>query len=119
MTRLPWRRPRGIHQITKGLGTLDREVFEAIADSPTPLLDTLMPPLTRAADHSKLWFAIAAALAVSGNPRATRGATRGVVTLGVTSLVTNQIAKRMWVRPRPLRTSVPLPRQIRHFPTSN
>jgi undecaprenyl-diphosphatase len=119
MNRWPWQRARGIRQITQGLGTLDREVFEAIADSPTPLLDTLMPPLTRAADHSKLWFAIAAALAASGKPRATRGAARGVVTLGVTSMFTNQLAKRIWKRPRPLRNSVPLPRQIRRFPTSN
>ena len=78
-----------------------------------------MPPLTRAADHSKLWLAIAAALAASGNPRASRGAIRGVATLGVTSLLTNQFAKRLWKRPRPSRTSVPLARQIRHFPTSN
>jgi diacylglycerol kinase family enzyme/membrane-associated phospholipid phosphatase len=119
MYRMPWQRPRGIRQITQGLGTLDREVFDAIADSPTPLLDTLMPPLTRAADHSKLWLAIAAAMAASGNPRAVRGGLRGVVTLGVTSLVTNQVAKRLWKRPRPLRTAVPLPRQIRRFPTSN
>ncbi|OBF16344.1 bifunctional phosphatase PAP2/diacylglycerol kinase family protein [Mycobacterium sp. ACS4331] len=116
---LPWQRNRGIRQITQGLGTLDREVFEAIADSPTPLLDTVMPPLTRAADHSKLWFAIAAILLASGNPGARRGAARGVVTLAVTSLVTNQVAKRLWKRPRPSRTSVPLPRQIKRFPTSN
>lgn len=119
MNLRPWQRTRGIHQITQGLGTLDREVFEAIADSPTPLLDTLMPPLTRAADHSKLWFAVAAALAASGKPKASRGAARGIVTLGFTSLFTNQLAKRVWTRPRPVRTSVPLPRQIRRFPTSN
>jgi diacylglycerol kinase family enzyme/membrane-associated phospholipid phosphatase len=119
MTRLPWQRARGLSQITQGLGTLDREVFEAIAESPTPLLDTVMPPLTRAADHSKLWLVIAAALAASGKPRASRGAIRGVASLGVTSLLTNQFAKRLWKRPRPSRTSVPLARQIRHFPTSN
>ncbi|HEX5142859.1 MAG TPA: diacylglycerol kinase family protein [Mycobacterium sp.] len=119
MNRLPWQRPQGIRQITRGLGTLDREVFEAIADSETPLLDKLMPPLTRAADHSKLWFALAVALAASGNPKASRGAVRGVLTLGVTSLVTNQLAKRLWKRPRPSRNSVPLPRRIRQFPTSN
>ncbi|MGB3483790.1 MAG: diacylglycerol kinase family protein [Mycobacterium sp.] len=119
MNRWPWQRTRGIRQITQGLGTLDREVFEAIANSPTPLLDTLMPPLTRAADHSKLWFVIAAALTASGNPKATRGAARGIATLGVTSLFTNQMAKRVWKRPRPVRTSVPLPRQIRRFPTSS
>ncbi len=119
MTRWPWQRDRGFRQITQGLGSLDREVFEAIAESPTPLLDTVMPPLTRAADHSKIWFLIAAALAVSGNPRASRGAARGAATLAVTSLVTNQVAKRIWVRPRPNRLSVPLPRRIRRFPTSN
>ena len=59
------RRHRGIQQIGQGLGTLDREIFEAIAESPSPLLDSTMPRLTRAADHSKLWFAIAAALAAT------------------------------------------------------
>ncbi|CAJ1586191.1 bifunctional phosphatase PAP2/diacylglycerol kinase family protein [[Mycobacterium] wendilense] len=116
---LPWQRARGLQRITQGMGTLDREVFDAIANSPTPLLDTVMPPLTRAADHSKLWLAIAAALVASGRPNAQRAATRGVVTLAVTSLVTNQVAKRVWRRDRPSRTSVPLPRQIKRFPTSN
>jgi hypothetical protein len=55
MSVLPIRRHRGIRQIGAGLGTLDREVFEAIAESPSPLLDATMPRLTRAADHSKLW----------------------------------------------------------------
>jgi diacylglycerol kinase family enzyme/membrane-associated phospholipid phosphatase len=119
MSLRPWHRNRGFRQITHGLGTLDREVFEAIAESDTPLLDSVMPPLTRAADHSKLWFAIAAALIASGRPAMQRGAARGVLTLGVTSLLTNQLAKRVWKRPRPIRTSVPLARQIRHFPTSN
>ena len=54
------RRRRGIQQIGRGLGTLDREIFEAIAESPSPLIDSVMPRLTSAADHSKLWFAIAA-----------------------------------------------------------
>ncbi|CAN5364150.1 bifunctional phosphatase PAP2/diacylglycerol kinase family protein [soil metagenome] len=94
-------------------------MFAAIAESDTPLLDSVMPPLTRAADHSKLWFAIAAALAASGSPAVQRGAARGVLTLAATSLLTNQLAKRVWKRPRPSRTAVPLARQIRHFPTSN
>jgi diacylglycerol kinase family enzyme/membrane-associated phospholipid phosphatase len=113
------RRRRGVQQIGEGLGTLDREVFDAIAESPSPLLDAVMPRLTRAADHSKLWFAIAAALAAFGGPSAKRGATRGVVSLGLTSLVTNQVAKRVWRRPRPSRVLVPLARQTRRTPTSN
>lgn len=119
MQLLPVRRHRGIRQIGAGLGTLDREVFEAIAESPSPLIDAVMPRLTRAADHSKLWFVIAAALGAFGTASAKRGATRGVVSLGVTSLLTNQIAKRIWKRPRPSRLLVPLARQTRRTPTSN
>ena len=119
MNLLPIRRHRGIRQIGEGLGTLDREVFEAIAESPSPLLDSLMPRLTRAADHSKLWFAIAAALAATRHRASRRGAARGVMTLGVTSLLTNQVAKQVWKRPRPNRLMVPLARQSRRVPTSN
>lgn len=119
MNLLPIRRHRGIRQIGQGLGTLDREVFEAIADSPSPLLDALMPRLTRAADYSKLWLAIAAVLAAVGGPSVKRGATRGVASLAVTSLLTNQAAKRVWKRPRPNWGLVPLARRGRRTPTSN
>jgi hypothetical protein len=50
------RASRGLRQITEGLGTLDAEVFGAIANSRSPLLDTTMPALSRAADHAKLWL---------------------------------------------------------------
>jgi len=119
MNRWPRRRSRSINQITRGLGSLDRELFEAIAETPTPLLDTVMPPLTRAADHSKLWFVIAAGLFATGRKSAQRGAIRGVVTLGATSLFTNQGAKRIRQRPRPGYESVPLIRRVRRRPTSN
>ncbi|BBZ46172.1 bifunctional phosphatase PAP2/diacylglycerol kinase family protein [Mycobacterium parmense] len=119
MNKLPRRRARGIKQVTRGLGTLDRELFDAIAETPTPLLDTVMPPLTRAADHSKLWFAIAAGLLAAGSPGAQRGAVRGVATLGVTSLLTNQVAKRTRRRPRPPYDSVPVVRRVRRRPKSN
>ena len=119
MTPRTLRQGQGIRQITSGLGTLDREVFEAVADSPSVLLDKAMPLLTRAADHSKLWFAIAAGLAATGSPSARRGAARGVATLAVTSLVTNQFAKRLWRRSRPNRSLVPLVRRARRMPTSN
>ncbi|MGW0161397.1 diacylglycerol kinase family protein [Mycobacterium sp. NPDC003323] len=102
-----------------GLGTLDRRIFDAVAESDSPLLDSVMPRLTSAADHSKLWFAIAAALTATGSPSMRRGAARGVLTLAVTSLLTNQGAKRIWKRPRPNHTGVPLIRRSRRMPTSN
>jgi undecaprenyl-diphosphatase len=108
-----------LRAIGRGLGTLDREVFEAVAESPSPLLDSVMPRLTRAADHSKLWFAIAAGLGAVGTASVRRGAARGVVSLAVTSLVTNQVAKRIWRRPRPDHSLIPLPRRSRRMPTSH
>ena len=65
---------RGLRQIAEGLGALDAEVFQAVANSSSPLLDTTMPALTRAADHAKLWLAIAAGLAMSGSRSAARSA---------------------------------------------
>jgi diacylglycerol kinase family enzyme/membrane-associated phospholipid phosphatase len=115
----PTRRHRGIRQIGRGLGTLDREVFEAVAESPSPLIDATMPRLTRAADHSKLWFAIAAGMFATGRPAVRRAALRGVLSLAVTSLVTNQGAKRIWKRARPSTSLVPLVRLPRRLPTSN
>jgi hypothetical protein len=90
-----------LRQITEGLGALDAEVFEAVANARSPLRDTTMPALTRAADHAKLWLAIAAAMATSSNRSARRGAGRGVVSLAATSVITNQLAKRLWRRERP------------------
>ncbi len=113
------RRRRGIRQITQGLGTIDEEVFEAIANSPSQLLDITMPALTRAADYSRLWFAIAAALLASGRPSLQRGAVRGVASLALTSLVTNQVAKRLRRRARPSYLLVPIARRARRLPTSN
>ena len=113
------RTSRGVRQITQGLGTLDAEVFQAIADSQSPLLDKTMPALSRAADHAKLWLAVAAAMAMSDNRSAQRGAGRGVVSLAVTSLITNQVAKRVWRRQRPRYEVVPLLRRLQKYPTSH
>jgi hypothetical protein len=41
------RMTRGLRNVTEGLGAFDAEVFEAVANSPSPLLDTTMPALTR------------------------------------------------------------------------
>jgi diacylglycerol kinase family enzyme/membrane-associated phospholipid phosphatase len=110
---------RGTPPTTTGLGSLDRALFDAVATSSTPFLDKAMPPLTSAANHSKLWLAIAVGLWLSGKPSAQRGAARGVMSLAVSSLVTNQGAKRLWPRARPAMDAVPVLRRLVHRPTSN
>lgn len=117
---MPFRRRRsGLHRITEGLGELDAEVFEAIAHSPSRLLDATMPALTRAADHSKLWLALAAVMAATGRPTVRRAAARGVASLAITSLVTNQLVKRIRPRARPNVMLVPLLRRAHRLPRSN
>lgn len=71
--------------------------------------------LTLAANHGKLWFAVAAVLVALGRPRA---ATRGLASLGLASLVANLVGKRLVGGERPARTSIPLARRLERSPTS-
>ena len=49
---------------------VDTAVYAAVAGTETPRLDVAMRRLSRAADHSKLWFGAAAGLALLGGPAA-------------------------------------------------
>lgn len=82
---------------------VDAAVYGAIAASDTPSLDIAMRRLSRAADHSKLWFATAATLALLGGPAGRLAARRGLVSLGVASGFTNLLAKPLTARQRPAR----------------
>ena len=59
------------------LGAVDRATYRAIAETPTPSLDDPIRRLSNAANNSRLWLGIAAALAVLGGRRGRRGRTRG------------------------------------------
>ena len=41
------------------LDQIDQAVYRAIAATPSPSLDLVLSRLSSAADHSKLWFAVA------------------------------------------------------------
>jgi len=105
---------------------LDRAVYGAIADTPTPALDRALRRLTRAADHSKLSLAAAGALAVAGGPTGRRAAAQGLASLAVTSIVVNaglKVATRRR-RPDPAEHAVPEARQVlmpvsRSFPSGH
>lgn len=108
---------RAPRTLRRGLSELDGRLFDAVADSPSPLLDLTMRPLSAAADHSVLWMAVAAGMS-TGGLSLRRGAVRGLLTLGVTSLVVNQGLKRIYPRARPAFDGVPVKR-ARRQPTSN
>jgi membrane-associated phospholipid phosphatase len=82
---------------------VDAAVYAAIAAAETPSLDVAMRGLSRAADHSKLWFATAAALALFGGPGGRLAARRGLVSLGIASGFANLVAKPLSSRRRPAR----------------
>lgn len=119
----PRRNPRriraGAASAREQIHALDAAVFSAVASTPSPILDRWMPRLTNAADHSVLWLVIAGGMYLTGRSRARRGALRGVVTLGATSLIANQLAKRLHHRQRPIRDLIPLLRLSRRAPLSS
>ncbi len=82
---------------------VDTAVYAAIAASDTPSLDVAMRGLSRAADHSKLWFATAAALVLLGGPSGRLAARKGLVSLGIASGFANLVAKPLTARRRPTR----------------
>ena len=93
---------------------LDLAVYAAISATPTPTLDRCFAAVSRAADHAKLWTAVAAGLAVAGGPRGRRAAADGLASLALTSTVVNLGLKSLGRRRRPDRAAdhVPIARQV-------
>ena len=90
------------------LDQIDQAVYRAIAATPSPSLDLVLSRLSSAADHSKLWFAVAAALALKpGRPR--RAALVGVASIGLASATANLVGKGLLRRERPDRAGANLP----------
>ncbi len=83
------------------LGAVDRAVYQAVADTPTPELDGPARRLSNAATYSRLWLGIAAVIAVLGGRRGRRAALEGVLAIGVTSATVNLGMKPLAGRRRP------------------
>jgi undecaprenyl-diphosphatase len=83
------------------IDALDKAICQAIADTPTPVLDPAMRWLTRAASYSRLSLAISAALSVAGGRRGRQTSLRALMAVATTSLAVNLIAKLRFPRQRP------------------
>lgn len=97
------------------ISRLDVAVYAAIAGTATPRLDDAFRRLSRAADHSALWFGSAALLAGTGRARGRRAALNGIASLTLTSTTVNAVIKPLSARRRPDRDThnVPITRQVR------
>jgi diacylglycerol kinase family enzyme/membrane-associated phospholipid phosphatase len=96
----------------------DLAAFRAIARADVPVLGPLLPPLSRAANHSRLWLAIAAGLTWFGGRFGRRAGLRGVLAIAATSAVTNLPAKALAGRTRPELELVPEVRRLARVPAS-
>ena len=89
----------------------DRAVMARIHATHSTALDRAMPALSKAANHSVLWFGVAAGLAASRDKWARRAALRGLGSVAIASTATNVAAKRMIRRVRP-EAEIPAARQL-------
>ena len=88
---------------------VDRGVYSAVAETPTPQLDGTMRRVSRAADHSKLSIASGALLAVAGGPKGRYAAGAGLASVAATSAVVNLVVKPLGRRHRPNRPAAMVP----------
>jgi membrane-associated phospholipid phosphatase len=108
------RRSGWIARLAEEAGRLDLAVYSAIATTPTPGLDDSLSRLSRAADHSRLSIASAAALALVGGSRGRTAAMMGLASVSATSAALNLGIKLVVRRRRPDRIAqqVPPPRHV-------
>jgi membrane-associated phospholipid phosphatase len=106
--------PAGRREWRREVEALDVAVYAAISATPTPTLDRHLAAISRAADHGKLWSAVAALLAVAGGRQGRRAAVDGLASLALTSTVVNVGLKSLGRRRRPDRAAyhVPVGRQV-------
>ncbi|GII74452.1 phosphoesterase [Sphaerisporangium melleum] len=104
--------------IRKRLGGLDRRLFRSVADAHLPGFDRVLPGLSRAADNSLLWAAVAGGLALTGRRRMRRAATRGLLAISLASPVVNLLGKQAFARARPSIVDFPLAR-LGRIPSSH
>ncbi|MGW3568956.1 phosphatase PAP2 family protein [Streptomyces sp. NPDC000941] len=98
------------------ISDLDRRLFARVAVGRLRGAHPLLPKVTHAANHGRLWFGTAGVLAAVGGRTARRAAVRGVGALAAASLVSNTVVKWTVDRRRPLLDGVPLIRRLAKQP---
>jgi diacylglycerol kinase family enzyme/membrane-associated phospholipid phosphatase len=100
------------------LAGLDRKLVRAVSAFPGGSHDDFFRRLSAAANKGKLWFGIAALMAlVPGRTR--RAALHGLLAQGVASAITNLGFKTLLPRARPLPEHLPVYRFVHPQPTSS
>lgn len=109
------RRTAGSGMARTGVTAADHSIMARVSATSSPVLDRVLPALSRAADHSVLWIGIAAGLAVTENKWARRAALRGLASVAIASTATNVLGKGLARRVRPA-SEVPAVRRLSRVP---
>ncbi len=106
-----------LDQVRNRISAADRAIMLRVSDADSPVLDRVLPALSRAANYSRLWMGIATGLAMTRDKSARRAALRGVASIAIASATANVLGKGLTSRLRP-DVEVPLPRRLSRVPRS-
>lgn len=107
-----------MRRVVDGVNRADRALAGRIADLPESHADPSLKGLTTAANHSLLWFTVAALLA-SRKGVTRRGAIRGVLAIAGASFTANALLKPVVPRRRPPAELMPVDRRLGNPPRSS
>jgi diacylglycerol kinase family enzyme/membrane-associated phospholipid phosphatase len=96
----------------------DLAAFRAVARTEIPVAGAALPVLSRAANRSGLWLALAGGLAMLAGRQGRRAAVRGILSIAATSALTNLPAKHLIARVRPEVALTPEVRRLARVPSS-
>lgn len=100
------------------VGRFDADLVARSGHLPPSAFDALCRRVGRAADHSRLWFAIAAVL-VARRGATRRAGLRGLAAIAGASMSASLVGKRLVPRRRPAAELLPVPRRMVRRPTSS
>lgn len=109
---------RWLANSTDRVGDTDRAISRAISQWHPSHVDTAMKGLSTSANHSMLWFGVAALLAARrGTTR--KAAMRGLLSIALASATANAGLKPLLPRRRPAASELPAYQKIANPPTSS
>ncbi|MBA2554325.1 MAG: phosphatase PAP2 family protein [Geodermatophilaceae bacterium] len=97
---------------------LDRRIYQWVQRLPPSRADGVLRQLSKAANHGRLWFAVAAVIGARKG-RGRLAALRAVGSLAVSSALSNVVAKQAFRRMRPDMAEHPVLRQLRRSPVTS
>ncbi|MFI6103279.1 phosphatase PAP2 family protein [Streptomyces sp. NPDC051310] len=90
-----------------GWKVADRWLTRRVAGWESPLVRRFLPKLESAAEHTKLWWCAAAAMAATGGVRGRTAAVAGLAGMGMAELLSNAVCKQLYDRRRPPEGLIP------------